>query len=73
MIIAFGAVVVVRSEAAHSTGAWLTLAIPPVVLATTALATFIPLPKQGAIIDLGCGLRAIDGAVMGIRLLSHSA
>lgn len=46
--------------------AWTALSLATVTLAALALSTFIPMPGQGASLDLGCGPCAVAGGLMAI-------
>ena len=46
--------------------AWTALSLTTVTLAALALSTFIPMPGQGASLDLGCGPCAAAGGLMAI-------
>ncbi len=46
--------------------AWTVLALVAMALAGMALATYVPLPGQGARLDLGCGSCAAAGGLMAV-------
>lgn len=60
------AAAITRGQGHPDTRSWLALAMLALVVSAFALATFVPMPGQRALLDLGCGPCAVVGGLMAL-------